>query len=510
MRLRSVRLAVTVALALAATATSAFAPAPSVPVLMTDNVELVGAFPEPSVVAVTFDPAEPVMYATSLSGFTTWDISDPTVPVPLGKIAFPHFSNENVKLGVRDDGTRFLLAGFDLVGYSPEAGATDTRGTNRFVVIDVTDPTALRVAATVNTTTRTHTMGCANTECTHAYTAGSGGKFDIYDLSDITAPELVRTYESPLLQGNSAFGGGTGHDWDVDDAGVAWWVGSGGVVAFDVSDPENPVVLNSSDFRGQSKEFNKYISHNSQRPDAELFTSRAPEDVDRYPTKPTIPGMGSVEPRENVDVDGIRNGEIVFVTEEDLSAVGRCSSTRGGLQAWHVQELDADRYAATNPTLDRNKGGTITPIGKWTTEATEVDDPWTDAGVAAFCSAHYFDVHHTGIVAQAWYMQGLRLIDGRDPTQLTQIGYFVTGAQEVFGAKWVPEYGEDGVQTGRDTDLLYTEDPSRGIEILRVDLPEEGEAVEAVRAPILPEWYERAALLTTAWSPDFGYACRLG
>lgn len=512
MRLRSARTALLTAVALAAGATTAFAPsAPSVPVFMTDNVEVVGAFPEPSVVAVTFDPAKPVMYATSLTGFTTWDISDPTLPLPLGKLPFPHYSNENVKLGVRDDGTRFVMAGFDLAGYSPQAGATDTRGTNRFVVIDVTDPAAPAVAATVNTTTRTHTMGCANTECTHAYTAGSGGKFDIYDMSDITAPELVRTYESTLLGGNSTFGGGVGHDWDVDDAGVAWWVGSGGVVAFDVTDPENPVVLNSSDFRGQSKEFNKYISHNSQRPDAELFTSRAPEDVDRYPTRPSIPGMGSVEPRENVDVDGIRDGEIVFVTEEDLSATGQCSSTRGGLQAWHVQELDAERYEATNPTLDRAKGGTITPIGKWTTEATEVDDPWTQGNVAVFCSAHYFDVHHTGIVAQAWYMQGLRLIDGRDPTQLTQIGYFVTGAQEIFGAKWVPEYGEDGVQTGLDTNILYTEDPSRGIEILRVDLPEDGEAVDAVRAPILPEWRERAALLSvTSWSPDFGYACRIG
>ena len=36
-----------------------------------------------------------------------------------------------------------------------------------------------------------------------------------------------------------------------------------------------------------------------------------------------------------------------------------------------------------------------TGIAHATTEAAEVNDPWTKGNVAAFCSAHYFDVHHT-------------------------------------------------------------------------------------------------------------------
>jgi hypothetical protein len=473
----------------------------SVPVLMTDNVELVGFVPDVSIVAATFDPEQPVMYTTTLSGFRTWDISNPERPTPLGNLAFPHFSNENIKLGAREDGTRLVLAGFDLVGYQPDAGTTNTRGTNRFVVIDVSDPAAPVVAASVNTNTRTHTMGCANTECTHAYTAGSGGKFDIYDLTDITAPEHVQTYETNQMLGNRTFGGGIGHDWDLDDAGVAWLVGSGGIVAFDVSDPANPRVMNSSDHRSTDEALNRYVSHNSQRPNAAAFDSRAPEEIIA-----SDPWDFEIEQRDPAD---LRAGEVLFVTEEDLSSDPRCTN-RGGFQAWHVQELDAERYATDINPGDERDAGTIAPIGKWTTEAAEVDDPVAAADVGAFCSAHYFDVHDSGIVAHAWYQQGLRFLDARDPSDIVQIGYFITGAQEIFGAKWVPEYDEEGRQTGAKTNLVYTEDPSRGIDILRVDLPSDGEDAERVVAPILPQWAAKSIELAQRGStPGFGQACLL-
>ncbi len=501
MRTRILTLTVTLVMALALVP-PASAQLPSIPVLTTDNVEVVGAVPAASVVAVTFDPLKPVMYATTLSGFATFDISDPELPLPLGFLPFPHFSNENVKLGVREDGTRFIMAGFDLVGYSPNAGITNTRGTSRFVVIDVTDPAAPEVASSVNATTRTHTMSCANAACTHAFTSGSGGKFDIYDLADITKPVLVTTYENALLGGNNTFRGGVGHDWDIDESGVAWWVGSGGIVAFDVTDPTDPQVLNSSDHRSRVAQFNKYISHNSQRPDADAFTSRAPGDV--------IAGDLSNKGLEDRDAADVRGGEILFVTEEDLSSTAGCGGTRGSIQAWHVQELDADRYATTiNPDGLRD-AGSIQPIGQWTTEMGE--DPAASLPTATFCSAHYFDVHETGIIAQAWYQQGLRILDARDPSDIRQIGYYVTGGQEIFGAKWVPEYDADGVQTGRDSNLLYTEDPGRGIEVLRIDLPEDGETAPTVRAPILPEWRAAGlALRARALDPaSFGGLCLIG
>jgi hypothetical protein len=483
-------------------------PGASVPVITSPNVEVVNAFPMASVVAVTFDPLEPIMYATTLAGFGTFDISNPEVPVPLGFLPFPHFSNENMKLGVRDDGTKLVMAGFDLVGYSPQAGLTNTRGTSRFVVIDVTDPAMPSVASSVNTTSRTHTMGCANTECTHAYTAGSAGGFDIIDLEDIENPVNLGKAEFDVLAGNQTFGGGVGHDWDLDADGVAWLVGSGGITAFDTSDPANPRIMNSSDHRSRATEFNKYISHNSQRPDAGIFESRDPDDV-IAPTPPAEDADfrdGGLE--DNRGLKDFGPGEILFVTEEDLSSTAGCGGTRGSFQAWHVQELDADRYETTiNPDAQPDSG-TISPVGKWTTEMAE--NPALHTETATFCSAHYFDVHQSGIVAHAWYQQGLRFLDASDPTDIRQIGFFVTGAQEIFGAKWVPEYDENG-QTGLKTNIVYTEDPSRGIEVLRVDIPEDNDDAPTVQAPILPEWGEAGLALRAraADTDSYGYMCLL-
>ncbi|MFP5308604.1 MAG: LVIVD repeat-containing protein [Actinomycetes bacterium] len=480
---------------------------PSVPVLMSENVELVGAFPEAGIVSVTFDPEKPIAYGTGVPGVVVFDVSDPLRPLPIGRLALGNFSHENVKLGVREDGTRIILIGVELAGAPTTPPAANTG--NRFYVVDVTDPRAPRLASSARPNSFAHTMFCADRGCTHAYNSGAK-TFDIWDLTDITAPKLVKTFSHPVLsQGNATFSGGDGHDWDLDAAGVAWLSGAHGITAFDVSDPANPKVMNSGNFRAKSGEFNKYIIHNSQRPGADAFTSRPADEVHPY-ARTGAPNAG-VEARADVEQAGLRAGEVVFVTEEDISTnqQGRCTK-RGGFQAWHVQQLDADVYATdTNPDA-KPFSGTITPIGKWTTEANDVDDPLTTSDVAALCSAHYFDVHsEQAIVAQAWYSQGIRFLDARDPTRITQLGYYITGGQEAFGAKWVPEY-VDGRQTGRDTDLVYTEDPARGIEILRVTLPEEGEDSVPVRAPVLPEWFARAAALTEDdLVPGYGYACRL-
>jgi hypothetical protein len=522
MRNRLLSLTAAILLVLGLGPTAGALPLPvSLPVLMTDNVELVGFVPDVTIVSATFDPEKPVMYTTTLSGFRAWDVSNPELPTPLGYLPFPHYSNENMKLGVREDGTRLVLAGFDLVGYAPQAGLTDLQGTQRFVVIDVTDPRAPSVASSIDTGpgaergTRTHTMGCANRECTHAYTSGSGSAFKVYDLTDITAPTYVRTVEA--LQGrNDTFGSGIGHDWDIDGDGVAWLVGTGGITAFDVSDPADPRILNHSDHRSRDAKLNRYVSHNSQRPNADQFVNRDDEDL-----LPITIDSFELEERDPSD---LRPGEVLFVTEEDLSSDPSCSA-RGGFQAWHVQQLDADWYDEFNPVIDEETGerrypedrddsnvGTIAPIGFWSTEAAEVDDPVAAANLGAFCSAHYFDTHvEAGIVAHAWYQQGLRFLDVRDPTNIKQVGYFITGVQEVFGAKWVPEYDEDGRQTGAQTNIVYTEDLSRGIDILRVDLDlPDVEDTEPLRAPILPQWRVKGVeLATRLTSPGFGLACVL-
>ena len=506
------------------------APAPgALPVgetVFAENVEMVGALPETSVIAVEFASDEPTMYASTLSGIRTYDISDPLQPVPQGWLPMAFFQNENVKLGEREDGTKFLLVGYDLFGVTPTADPADVATTNEFAIVDVTEPGDPHITARVQTETRTHTMGCANPECTHALTSGSNGQFEVFDITDISEPELAATVDGP--QGpNNSFSSGIGHDWDVDEAGVAWWVGTGGIIAYDVADPTDPQILNTSDGHSTDPHWNNYVSHNSQRPNAAAFHHDEQTDEDERRGPPFDPpghggerpgpgdrpdpargpaggsnGGGETEATAAGDGPDIEAGNVLYVTEEDLSDEF-CDETVGGFQTWHVPELDP----TINPDGEED-GGTITPLDQWTTELA--GDPAAQLPAAAFCSGHYFDTHDSGIVAQGWYQQGLRILDPRDPHNIEQIGYYITGVQETWGARWVPEYDADGVQTGELTNLLYTEDPSRGLEILEVDLPEEGEQAVAVEAPILPQWRAGSPdLAARAQASEWGGACIL-
>ena len=80
----------------------------------------------------------------------------------------------------------------------------------------------------------------------------------------------------------------------------------------------------------------------------------------------------------------------------------------------------------------------------------------TDAG----CSAHYFELRKS-TVAQAWYAQGLRLIDVSNARNIRQVGYYrvSTGSTTTDSNAW------DVAWRGN---LVYLFDMNRGIEILRL------------------------------------------
>ncbi|MFA9445208.1 hypothetical protein [Egicoccus sp. AB-alg6-2] len=464
-------------------------------VLPSPNVNLVGALPDPSIISVAFASDAPVMYASTLTGVRTYDISDPTLPRLLGAVPIAVFQNENVKLGERADGTKFVLVGFDTVGVTPTADPTNVGTYDEIAIVDVTDPTAPYVRSRVEVGSDTHTVGCANTACTHAYSSGRGAAFDVVDLTDLDAPVLLPQVTDQPMEANEAFSTGIGHDWDVDADEVAWWVGTGGIVGYDVSDPTAPVVLNSSDVHGRDPEWNNFISHNSLRPSADKFTGPR-----LRPGKSDPRGNAKGHRVTDSGAPHVDRGNVLLVTEEDY--IDTTCASEGSFQTWHVPDLD--------PTINPDgvqDGGTITPLDQWNTELLDTGVK-TPAG--AFCSAHYFDYHQDGYVAQGWYQQGLRILDVNDASEIRQVGFWVTAVQETWGAKWVPEYDADGRQTGRKTNLLYTQDPTRGAEILEVDLPEDRGTAATVTAPVLSSWLQvDTDLAERAAASPFGGVCVL-
>ena len=106
------------------------------------------------------------------------------------------------------------------------------------------------------------------------------------------------------------------------------------------------------------------------------------------------------------------------------------------------------------------------------------------------CSAHYFEVNGS-TVAQAWYGQGLRVIDVHDARNVRQVGYYrvATGNAETDSLSW------DVAWSGN---LIYLFDMNRGIEILRLKRGANASArMKSVTAPTLrrPARYTLASSL---------------
>lgn len=94
--------------------------------------------------------------------------------------------------------------------------------------------------------------------------------------------------------------------------------------------------------------------------------------------------------------------------------------------------------------------------------------------VGTFCSAHWFDYHPSGVVAVGFYGGGTQLIDVTDPLQPVSHGYGSWGASEVWDSMWVPVYNRKGIATSQRTNLVYSVDLVRGLDVYVVDVPGDG------------------------------------
>lgn len=447
------------------------------------NVELLDSHPEAAgSVSMIFDPTKPYVYVSTYKAVQVYDISKPAAPVLVGAEPLVDYENEAMSLGSRPNGDRFVIVASTLASIAPRVASIN--GSSKYInVVDVTNPSAPATVATLATTTRTHTVSCGSPSCEYAYSDGrTEGKISIIDLRDWRKPKMVTTFTSVVPQG---------HDEDLDEAGILWHVGGQGSVALDISNPVAPVQLGSTDKQGvissdrTGSPYNNFIHHNSLRPNAKAFTQTRGAD-----------GRLVSGSRETASVE---DGNVLLVTEEDVSDAGACGDAEGSFQTWYVPYLDAEQYADDNPGRKAG-GGLIEPLDRWNTEV--LDSGMTSPGINN-CSAHYFDVRD-GFVAQAWYAQGVRILDVRNARDIKQVGYYyLPAAMQAWAAYYVPKRLTPG------EDLVYTADEVRGLEVLRVTLPRGTPAasVAPVVAPVASEWFQPGA---AGYAPDptYGWVCR--
>ena len=377
-------------------------------------------------------------YATGwASGLTVFDLREPALPVPVGALALPHYENEDVEVC----GDTLLIANDRVTG--------DTGG--MLHVVDVAEPSLPALLATLPLPGEGrgagHVANFVNAGCTQVWVDG-GDDVEVIDLSDRANPRSLGTFRSwaavgPNPQRPSAFL--VTHDSELDDKGIVWQTGGGGIAGYRVTrDPLKPLLVASSgsagvniDFDDETSPYNDFIMHNSAR-----------------------------------------RGSTLLVTEEDYidtdqDQPGGCNG-QGKFETWRIT----------------GGAGKMTPIDTWMTELNAQD---SKAPATVNCSSHWFD-ERDGLAAVAWYEQGVRLLDVRNPADIRQVGYYLPRDGVTWAAYWAP---------GAD-DIIYTADVARGIDVLKVL---DTTAASTVTAPILPEWFAGATPYVP--STDFGWACAI-
>ncbi|MGV3564338.1 MAG: hypothetical protein ACO1ON_13760 [Nocardioides sp.] len=402
--------------------------------IMSDDIEHVGANPSQLAISGCFMRSAPVLVTSGVDSIRVYDVSDPLSPTLTGVLPQALFENEAMTCGerrTREGVRRFVLVGVDLVAAAPTQPEHVNAGGGQLSIVDVTDPTAPTITASVPGLTSTHTVACVDgAQCRYAYSAGDSGSgtFSVFDLRDLDAPREVDGDEE--ADGLQAFASPTaGHKWNFDAAGVGTHTGFDGSSMWSTRKPARPRLLATTGLAGQGEDpdfegYNDFIHHNSFRPNAKRFEPGA---------KPSL-----------------KNGNVLLVTEEDYEQTD--CALAGSFQTWWVKRLDG-------------KPGSIVPLDK-----VELADLGTfPLPRGAFCSSHWFDYRAGGLVAVGFYGGGLQVLDVTDPRDIRAHAHAIWGASEVWDALWVPVY-EDGVATARDTNVVYAIDLLRGLDVYTVDV----------------------------------------
>jgi hypothetical protein len=412
--------------------------------LSSPNVSHLAAKPSQVGISGCFMRTAPVLVTSGADSVRVWDVSDASDPQVVGTLPNALFENEAMNCGERrtaDGVQRFALIGVDSVQASPGDIQHANVGGGELVVVDVTDPASPTILSRAPGTTSTHTVACVDPgNCTYAYSAGEGDHFSIFDLRDLTHPREVDA--KPRRDGVQPYWSPTaGHKWNFDAAGIGTHTGWNGASMWRTDHPRHPRLITTTGRAGRGTDprhpgWNDFIEHNSFRPHARAF---------RPDSKPSF-----------------AHGNVLLTTEEDYEQTD--CALAGSFQTRWVKRLDGTRSA-------------IVPLDK--VELADLGSFPLPQGT--FCSSHWFDYRPGGIVAVGYYGGGTQLVDARDPRHLRSYGYAIWGASEVWDSMWVPAYDASGHQTGGKTNVVYSIDLVRGLDVYAVDVP--GDGVGAVPSP---------------------------
>lgn len=433
---------------------------PVAPGFTSPNVEWLGQLPEAGTIGakfVTDHKGRAVwMYVTGVGGLSIYDVRNPELPLPMGRLPLPHFENEDV------DGNE------DLVIISTSPGG-------QIYLIDVRDKFKPKLALTLDSGDGdAHTSNCLD-NCARWMYATEGDYLKAVDLKAALAGDgdAVHHVEYDEFVGDV-------HDVDQDDAGIVWMTGTRGGAAYAVrplttgvsakiraktrrASPTNPVNISNMFINGENTgrgpDVNDFIMHNSKRPTDAVYTQ---------------PKRGSK----------IAKGGIFLTTEEDYIPRGNADCKSAG------------RFHTWDATGSIENGTPLRRLDTFALEQGTLEPQNGDKQAGnVFCGAHWFTVRDN-IVAIGMYGAGTRFLDVTDPRDIKQVGYWITADQQTWAAYWVP--GSNGI--------VYTADVERGLDILRYTAAKPGQTFMAP-APVRTSGAKLQFTVAPSSESARGYAC---
>ncbi len=405
-----------VALALAAVALPASvalggpaAPAPAPPPgEISQNVTFVANVPEMAA-AISVNFIDSTMFVSTATGIYAYSMSDPKEPSLIG--ALPQYIWENEDVSV--DPTRGLLfISRDPRGFTSPATPGAAFPYGMIQVIDVSLPHAM-VQISQIVIGAGHTTTCVN-ECLWVWAGGPFANKQTQPADwvsrpiigvDMRNPSSPKECAKPIDLGRNDGVTDYAHDVQVDPRGIAWVSGAGGVRGYWTEGRHrNPVSGKVETADG----CNPIPFAGGGTPEA-ATPSRFMHNAWRNP---------------GASVDG-RKGDVLYATEENLSS---SCETSGRFATYDLRgTYNGEGFRNTAKTKQR-----MTALDTWTPEEKE--------GATACDSAHYFADRGDSLLAYAFYGQGTRFLDVRNPRDIRQVGYFRPDDANTFAAYWYKGY----------------------------------------------------------------------
>ena len=435
MRLRTLAVAALLAVPLSAPASHAAPPAGSI----SKGVTYVTNIPELRT-AISLNFIGTTMFASTVTGIYSYDVSDPANPKLLG--ALPQYIWENEDVDV-DPQRHLLFLSRDPRGFTSPATTAFPYGAVQ--VIDVSNP-ALMTQVSMTLLPSGHTTSCVD-HCRYTWTAGpatsplgpsdwTGGRpvfaLDMRDPAHpVKCPHAIDEHRNDGVTDYT-------HDVQVDSRGIAWISGSGGVRGYWVSGRHRNVVT------------------------GKLQTATGCDPVP-YGGGGTV--LGQLATRKGVMHNAERRGDALVATEE---VTGSDCPGSGKLVTYDLRNT----YGGAGFRSTKAHPFRMTVLDTWT--------PEKQAGSSGCDSAHYFTDRGNGLLAMAFYAQGTRFLDVRDPRHIKQVGFYRPNDADTWAAYWRPG------------GFVFVADLTRGVDVLKIgDLHNEVTAT-AVSRPNLnrpdPVW----------------------